>query len=241
MTSRDLGIRLQCRTSMRAADVSCRMFVSVPRALTEGGCPRRRLGFMWSAVRLVCLLVLLIPFDVEAQSLDGCTLDFRVGIAVPVADLADEVGSGPTFGAGLSCLARSPLMMRGGLEFVRFDGPVDLIQASLLTGGELWFPLESRPLHVRVRLEGGWAFTDLSGSYPLGLPPRAGLVQSGPVLAPGAGVTAGLGRRLQVTVDVGFRVLFSNSDERVLAPGDVQPGFDRVVFVPLVAGLRLPL
>lgn len=241
MASKHLGRRLQCRISVRAVDVSCRMFVSEPRASTGGGCSRGHSGFMCEAVGLVCLFMLLTPFDVEAQSLDGCSLDFRVGVAVPVADLRDEVGSGPTFGAGLSCLARSPLMMRGGVELVRFDGPVDLIQASALAGGELSFPLESGPLHLRARLEGGWAFTDLSGSYPLGLPPRVGLVESGPVLAPGAGVTAGLGRRLQVTVDVGFRVLFSNSEERVLAPGAVQPGFDRVIFLPLMAGLRFPL
>jgi hypothetical protein len=196
------------------------------------------------AAALGCLLlILLAPPELEGQSLEGCGVDLRGGVAIPVGDVRDEMGPGWTLGAGLECLTRSPWALRGGVELAYLTqlGGDHFGQASALAGGGLAVPVERWPMVLRARLEGGWMAARWGGSF-YGRTPRLRDVRSGPVLAPGVGVTLGSGDGRRARVDAGARILFQNPDPVEQVPGGSgsdQPGFDRVVSFVFTVGFRL--
>ncbi len=196
-----------------------------------------------AAAAIGWLLLALAPLEVEGQALEGCGVDLRGGVAIPVGDLRDEIGPGWTLGAALDCQTRSPWTLRGGVELgVLSDmGDLDLGQASALAGGEFRVPVERWPMLVRARLEGGWTLIGRQGISD-SRPRRLTRLESGPVLAPGVGVTLGSGDGLRARVDAGARILFQNPDPVEQVPGGSgsdQPGFDRVVSFLLTMGFRL--
>jgi hypothetical protein len=199
-----------------------------------------RLSQIVGAAAIGCLLLVIAPPEVQGQSLKACGLDLRGGVASPVGDVRDEMGPGWILGAALDCHARSPWTLRGGVELGVLSDRGDryLAQATALTGGELSVPVARWPMFLRARLEGGWTFPRWGGSFDFGDPARLRQVESGPVLAPGAGMTLGSGDGLRARVDAGARVLFQNPDVPA-GSGSDQPGYDRIVSFVLTVGFRL--
>jgi hypothetical protein len=116
-----------------------------------------------------------------------------------------------------------------------------LLALAPLEGGEFRVPVERWPMLVRARLEGGWTLIGRQGISD-SRPRRLTRLESGPVLAPGVGVTLGSGDGLRARVDAGARILFQNPDPVEQVPGGSgsdQPGFDRVVSFLLTMGFRL--
>ncbi len=188
-----------------------------------------------------CLLFVLAPLEVEGQTPEGCGFDLRGGAAFPVGDVSEEMGPGGTLGAALDCQTRSPWTLRGGVElaYLTQEGGSYLAQATALGGGGLSIPVERWPMLLRARLEGGWMVPRWGASYTQ-RPPRPELVESGPVLAPGVGVTLGSGDGPQTRVDVGARIHFPNPDpEDPALEWSTGPAFDRVVFFLFTVGFRL--
>lgn len=209
----------------------------------------------WMAAGVAALALLVLPGTASGQDGAGLGASVRGGLAVPVSDLADLAGAGPSLGASLRYRVHSRVALR-------IDGEVDLL-SGLDAGGdrsatpdvELWralagvdvrvLPAES-PLEVTASVGGGLTsyntavFPDIVFEPGTGAP-VGDFAATYPTASGGLEVGYAATPSLEAFASGSWTVMLADEDETAIF-GQLRPGtggFDRASTVPVTAGVRL--
>lgn len=168
----------------------------------------------------------------------GCALQLAPGITIPAGDLADAVDPGRTATSSVSCPGRV-IGWHAALELEYLYGATNVIPVRLLTGPEAQI-FATRRVSVVARVGAGWSFVAGEGLIVPEMPPRSDLVESGPTIGANVRLVRSLSEGVSLVGDLGARLLFSSSADVEFGTRVVE-GFDEVVTLPVLAGLRIDL
>lgn len=181
--------------------------------------------------------------------------DVRAGVAVPISDLSDLTGAGPTFGASLRYRVHS----RVGL---RLDGEVDLLTGLDADGNrsatpdvELWRALAGvdvrvlpagSPLRLTAHVTGGLTSFNTAVFPDIVFEPGTGdpvgdFAETYPTASGGLEAGYGVAPSVEVFARGAWTVMLTDEDDTSIF-SEIRSGtggFDRAGTVPVTVGLRL--
>lgn len=199
--------------------------------------------------------------QVQPPGLERVSVDARGGVGVPVSDLADLTGAGPTVSVGLAYRLLPRLALRGdagldlysGADFTSATARVSTapdVRLWRVTGGVEVRVLEPGPLPLTVSLTGAGGFATLvTDEFPLTRNPATGdfrqdFGESWPTAVGGLKVDADLAPRIGVFARGEWNLTFADEDETLilerLSGGDVA-AFDQASTILATAGVSIRL
>lgn len=188
----------------------------------------------------------------DAAAQERWTFDGRGGVGIPTGDLEELTDVGASLGLGIAYWL-SPRVA------FRVDGDVDNLSGSAATDPDfrLWHfnggfefrltePTRS-PWNISVNVGGGGTTID-TDDFTLVGPEGAvtgGFTQTYPALNGGLKIGYGISRNVDIFVNGGFNVTFTDDDDTIvfsqINPAVDPDGFSTAVVIPITAGFRIKI
>lgn len=194
-------------------------------------------------------LLVALPAELRPQERETVSFQARAGVAVPVGDLGDLSGPGPTFGGGVAYRVAPRLA-------VRADGAVSLLARHRPGGGRAEGPdlglfhlgggvelLLSDPAlsRYRFRVHLGAGATTLDADATDDPAPASGFRRTYFAATGGLGVGLDVASGVSFFLDGQWHLVFADEEETAALASftDEGEGFGRASVLPLTLGVRV--